>query len=50
MVSTIRFSGIASGMDTQSIVDSLMQAQRIPLDKLNQKSKSLNGSVIAIVR
>ncbi|PAE19800.1 hypothetical protein CHH80_14780 [Bacillus sp. 7504-2] len=37
MVSTIRFSGIASGMDTQSIVDSLMQAQRIPLDKLNQK-------------
>ncbi|MGG0720037.1 flagellar hook-associated protein 2 [Robertmurraya massiliosenegalensis] len=41
MVNSIRFSGIASGMDTQSIVDSLMKAQRIPLDKIYQKKQLL---------
>lgn len=41
MVSSIRFSGIASGMDTQSIVDSLMKAERIPLDKISQKKQVL---------
>ncbi|WP_080844007.1 flagellar hook-associated protein 2 [Cytobacillus gottheilii] len=41
MVNSIRFSGIASGMDTQSIVDSMMKAQRIPLDKIHQKKQLL---------
>lgn len=41
MVNSIHFSGIASGMDTQSIVDSLMKAQRIPLDKIHQKKQLL---------
>lgn len=41
MVNSIRFSGIASGMDTQSIVDSLMQANRIPLNKIYQKKQLL---------
>lgn len=41
MVNAIRFSGIASGMDTQSIVDSLMKAQRIPLDKIHQNKQLL---------
>ncbi len=37
----IRFSGLASGMDTQSIVDSMMKAERMPLDRLNQKKQTL---------
>ncbi|WP_456277660.1 flagellar hook-associated protein 2 [Bacillus sp. AK128] len=37
----IRFSGLASGMDTQSIVKQLMQAERMPLDKLEQKKQTL---------
>lgn len=41
MVQSLRFSGLASGLDTQSIVDSLMQAKRIPLDKLNQKKQTI---------
>lgn len=41
MVQPLRFTGLASGMDTQSIVDSIMQAKRIPLDKLNQKKQTL---------
>ncbi|MFD2442698.1 flagellar filament capping protein FliD [Bacillus sp. CGMCC 1.16607] len=39
MVESIRFSGLASGMDTQSIVDSLMKAERIPLDRLKQRKQ-----------
>ncbi|WLR50557.1 flagellar hook-associated protein 2 [Bacillus tianshenii] len=31
---SIKFTGLASGMDTQSIVDSMMQARRLPLDRL----------------
>lgn len=41
MVNSIKFSGIASGLDTQSIVDSMMKAQRIPLDKIHQKKQLL---------
>lgn len=33
----IRIGGLASGMDTDSIVSELMKAERAPLDKLNQK-------------
>jgi len=33
----MRVGGLASGMDTDSLVKQLMQAQKIPLDKLTQK-------------
>ncbi|WP_110928459.1 flagellar hook-associated protein 2 [Bacillus massiliglaciei] len=33
----VRVSGLASGMDIDEIVKSMMQAERVPLDKLNQK-------------
>lgn len=36
----IRFTGLASGLDTQSIVDELMKAARIPLDN-KEKDKQL---------
>ena len=32
-----RISGLASGMDIDTIVKGLMDAQRVPLDKLYQK-------------
>lgn len=41
MVESIRFSGLASGMDTQSIVDSLMKVERLPLDKLYRQQQTL---------
>ncbi|KIL49945.1 flagellar filament capping protein FliD [Jeotgalibacillus soli] len=40
-MNTIRFSGMASGMDTQSIVDSLMRAERLPLDRIKQNKQIL---------
>lgn len=36
-----RISGLASGMDTESIVKKLMEAERIPLDKMNQRKDYL---------
>ncbi|MFP3681733.1 flagellar cap protein FliD N-terminal domain-containing protein, partial [Pseudomonas sp. SIMBA_041] len=35
----IRIGGLASGMDTESIVKKLMDAERIPLNKLKQKKQ-----------
>ncbi|MFD1736755.1 flagellar hook-associated protein 2 [Bacillus salitolerans] len=40
-IDKIRFSGLASGMDTESMVKQLMQAERIPLNKLEQKKQTL---------
>lgn len=37
----IRFSGLASGMDTEGIVKQLMQTQRLPLDRMKQDKQSL---------
>lgn len=37
--SLLRFSGLASGLDTDSIIKSLMSVERIPLDKLYQKKQ-----------
>jgi len=39
VVESIRFTGLASGLDTQSIVDSLMKVQRQPLDRLKQQQQ-----------
>ncbi len=36
---TIRFSGMASGLDTESIVKQLMAAEKIPYTKLQQKKQ-----------
>ncbi|WP_432354617.1 flagellar filament capping protein FliD [Sporosarcina sp. A2] len=33
----MRISGLASGIDTESMIKDLMKAQRLPLDKVNQK-------------
>jgi flagellar hook-associated protein 2 len=40
-VSTLRITGLASGIDYESMITKMMDAQRVPLDKLNQK-KQLN--------
>jgi len=37
----MRVSGLASGLDTESIIQKLMDAERIPLDKLYQKKQLL---------
>jgi flagellar hook-associated protein 2 len=37
----MRIGGLASGMDIDKIVGDLMKAERIPLDKLNQKKQTL---------
>lgn len=36
----VRISGLASGMDIDELVKSMMQAERVPLDKLTQKKQS----------
>ncbi|PWA12622.1 flagellar hook-associated protein 2 [Pueribacillus theae] len=36
-----RFAGLASGMDTESIIKDLMRAERYPLDRLVQKKQVL---------
>ena len=41
MVSTMRISGLASGMDIDKLVSDLMKAERMPLDKLKQKKQIL---------
>ncbi|MCL6601865.1 MAG: flagellar filament capping protein FliD [Paenibacillus sp.] len=38
---TLRISGLASGMDIDSIVKQMMTVKRIPLDKLNQQKQAL---------
>ncbi|MEK5071426.1 flagellar hook-associated protein 2 [Sporosarcina sp. FSL K6-1508] len=37
----MKISGLATGMDTESIIKDLMQANRIPLDKITQKKQYL---------
>lgn len=38
---TITFSGLASGLDTQTIMNSLMKIERIPLDQLSAQQASV---------
>lgn len=40
MANPIRLSGLASGMDTETMVRDLMKARRMPLDKLLQKKQT----------
>ncbi|NHM28176.1 flagellar hook-associated protein 2 [Desulfofundulus sp. TPOSR] len=39
--SSLRIGGLASGIDTDSIIKELMKAQRIPLDRLHQEKQIL---------
>lgn len=41
MASGLRIAGLASGIDTESIIKDLMNAQRIPLQKLQQERQIL---------
>lgn len=38
---TLRISGLASGMDTESIIRDMMNVARVPLDKLTKKQQTL---------
>ncbi|WP_214799165.1 flagellar filament capping protein FliD [Exiguobacterium sp. s50] len=40
MTTPIRFGGLASGIDTDTIIKQLMQAERLPVDKLEQKKQT----------
>ena len=40
MTTPIRFGGLASGIDTDTIIKQLMQAERAPVDKLEQKKQA----------
>ncbi|WP_070328658.1 flagellar filament capping protein FliD [Exiguobacterium aurantiacum] len=40
MTSPIRFGGLASGIDTDTIIKQLMQVERAPVDKLEQKKQT----------
>ncbi|MBM7096857.1 flagellar hook-associated protein 2 [Bacillus sp. H-16] len=42
MSEMLRFGGLASGLDTHQIVDDLMKAERIPLDKMQQDRQVLD--------
>ncbi len=35
----IRLSGLASGIDTETMIKQLMQAERAPVDRLSQKNR-----------
>jgi flagellar hook-associated protein 2 len=41
-VSGINFSGLASGLDTSAIIDALVNAQRIPIQRLQSKQVDLD--------
>lgn len=40
MTTPIRFGGLASGIDTDTIIKQLMQVERVPVDKLEQKKQT----------
>src|SRR3989339_1079660 len=37
--SLLRIGGLASGIDTDSVISGLMKAERIPLDRIKQKNQ-----------
>ena len=44
---SITFGGLATGMDTNALIDSLMEIERIPLDRLETEKKYLNSRLEA---
>lgn len=49
-MSPIRFTGMASGLDTEKMIKDLMKAQREPVNRLIRKSKRTSGSAIPIAK
>lgn len=47
MTTPIRFGGLASGIDTESIIKQLMTVERIPVDRLDQKKQLTTWKVEA---
>lgn len=47
MTTPIRFGGLASGIDTESIIKQLMTVERIPVDRLDQKKQLTTWKVDA---
>lgn len=45
----MRIGGLASGMDTETIIRDMMKAHRIPLDKITQKKHIRSGRWMIIV-
>jgi flagellar hook-associated protein 2 len=43
-INRIRFSGIASGLDTENIVKNLMNIEQMKVDRQIQRKPSWNGS------
>lgn len=43
----LRLTGMATGIDTESMIQQLMQAERVPLDRLNQKKTTLEWKMDA---
>lgn len=44
---SITFGGLATGLDTNALIDSLMEIERIPLDRLETEKKYLNSRLDA---
>ena len=44
---SITFGGLATGLDTNALIDSLMEIERIPLDRLETEKKYLNSRLEA---
>jgi flagellar hook-associated protein 2 len=44
---SITFNGLATGLDTSALIDSLMEIERIPLDRLEAEKKYLNSRLEA---
>jgi len=44
---SITFGGLATGLDTNTLIDSLMEIERIPLDRLETEKKYLNNRLEA---
>lgn len=42
-MNTINFSGLASGMDTASLIKSLVQIERLPIKRLEEQKTAFNG-------
>ncbi len=47
-MSLISFGGLASGLDTNALIDGIMQAERIPLAQLQTRKKDLGAAKDAI--
>lgn len=44
----LTFGGLASGLDTNSIIDALVQAERVPITQAKQRQTSINSALTTI--